>query len=180
MARAAEFAGSNDVLTASPGRVAPQELAGTLAAGDLRLAVGLALSLGCALVWTGAAARGGVRAWAPRALVAPGLLAGAFGSLRLQALNSALAEDYRATVAASWAQPEEQALEQAEAFYSSTYRDRSPVHASAQLAGLVAGSQDAFERADRTRLLGLFVAIAALLVSSTRRPRAEAARVTSS
>ena len=114
LARGAEFATANGALTVSAGRVAPQEIASTLAAGDLALALGLSLSLALALVWIGSGVREGARTWAPRALVAAGLLVATLGTLRLQALNAALAEDYRATVAAAWTQPEEQALEQAE------------------------------------------------------------------
>ena len=162
VARGAEFASANGVLTASAGRVAPQEIADTLATGDLMLAVGLAVSLAFSLVWIGVAARDGVRGWAPRAVVALGLLAATLGTLRLQALNRALADDYRATVVAAWAQPEGLALEQAEAFYSSTYTKGRPVHASVQLSGLVAGGEGEFDGASTTRLLGLLLAVAAL------------------
>ena len=93
LARGAEFATANGVLTASAGRVAPQEIASTLAAGDLVLALGLAISLALALVWIGTGAREGARTWAPRALVAVGLLVATLGTLRLQALNAALSED---------------------------------------------------------------------------------------
>jgi len=169
LARGAEFATANGVLTASAGRVAPQEIASTLAAGDLVLALGLAISLALALVWIGTGAREGARSWAPRALVAVGLLVATLGTLRLQALNAALAEDYRATVAAAWTQPEDQALEQAEAYYSATYADERPVHASVQLAGLVAGSEGAFDGASKTRLMGLLLAVAAFTTTLRRR-----------
>jgi hypothetical protein len=169
LARGAEFATANGVLTASAGRVAPQEIASTLAAGDLVLALGLGISLALALVWIGTGVREGARSWAPRALVAVGLLVATLGTLRLQALNAALAEDYRATVAAAWTQPEDQALEQAEAYYSRTYADERPVHASAQLAGLVAGSEGAFAGASKTRLMGLLLAVAAFTTTLRRR-----------
>jgi hypothetical protein len=169
LARGAEFATANGVLTASAGRVAPQEIASTLAAGDLVLALGLGVSLALALVWIGTGVREGARSWAPRALVAVGLLVATLGTLRLQALNAALAEDYRATVAAAWTQPEDQALEQAEAYYSRTYADERPVHASAQLAGLVAGSEGAFAGASKTRLMGLLLAVAAFTTTLRRR-----------
>ena len=175
LARGAEFATANGALTASAGRVAPQEIASTLAAGDLVLALGLAVSLALALVWIGSGVREGTRTWAPRALVAAGLLVATLGTLRLQALNAALAEDYRATVAAAWTQPEEQALEQAEAYYSRTYADERPVHASAQLAGLVAGSEGAFAGASKTRLMGLLLAVAAFATTLRRRPCAASA-----
>jgi hypothetical protein len=170
VARGAEFASANGVLTASAGRVAPQEIADTLATGDLILAVGLAVSLAFSLVWIGVAARDGLRGWAPRAVVALGLLAATLSTLRLQALNRALADDYRATVVAAWAQPEGQALEQAEAFYSSTYGEERPVHASVQLSGLVAGGEGEFEGASTTRLLGLLLAVAALITALRRSP----------
>ena len=169
LARGAEFATANGVLTASAGRVAPQEIASTLAAGDLVLALGLAISLALALVWIGAGAREGARTWGPRALVAVGLLVATLGTLRLQALTAALAEDYRATVAAAWTQPEDHALEQAEAYYSATYADERPVHASVQLAGLVAGSEGAFDGASKTRLMGLLLAVAAFTTTLRRR-----------
>jgi hypothetical protein len=169
LARGAEFATANGVLTASAGRVAPQEIASTLAAGDLVLALGLGISLALALVWIGTGVREGARSWAPRALVAVGLLVATLGTLRLQALNAALAEDYRATVAAAWTQPEDQALEQAEAYYSATYADERPVHASVQLAGLVAGSEGAFDGASKTRLMGLLLAVAAFTTTLRRR-----------
>ncbi|MDA0947621.1 MAG: hypothetical protein O2799_03835 [Planctomycetota bacterium] len=169
LARSAEFATANGVLTASAGRVAPQEIASTLAAGDLILALGLAVSLALALVWVGAGAREGSRTWAPRALVAAGLLVAALGTLRLQALNAALADDYRATVAAAWTQPEDQALEKAEAYYSATYADERPVHASVQLAGLVAGSEGAFDGASKARFMGLLLAVAAFTTTLRRR-----------
>lgn len=175
LARGAEFATANGVLTASAGRVAPQEIATTLASGDLILALGLAVSLALALVWIGAGAREGSRTWAPRALVATGLLVATLGTLRLQALNGALAEDYRATVAAAWAEPEAQALERADAYYSRTYADARPVHASVQLAGLVAGSEGAFAGASKTRLMGLLLAVAAFATTLRRRPCAASA-----
>ena len=175
LARGAEFATANGELTASAGRVAPQEIASTLAAGDLTLASGLAISAALALVWIGAGVREGARTWGPRAAVALGLLAATLGSLKLQALNEALAEDYSATVAGAWTQPQEKALEQAEAYYAATYSDERPVHASVQLAGLVAGNEGAFDGASRTRLMGLLLAVAAFGITFRRRPGCVAA-----
>ena len=156
-------------------KTAPQEIASTLAAGDLVLALGLAVSLALALIWIGSGVREGARTWAPRALVAVGLLVATLGTLRLQVLNSALAEDYSATVAAAWAEPEAQALERADAFYSRTYADARPVHASVQLAGLVAGSEGAFDGASKSRLMGLLLAVAAFATTLRRRPCAASA-----
>lgn len=175
LARGAYFATANGELTASAGRVAPQEIASTLAAGDQILAIGLAISAALALVWIGAGVRDGARAWGPRAVVALGLLAATLGSLKLQALNQALTEDYSATVTGAWTQPEERALEQAEAYYATTYSDERPVHASVQLAGLVAGNEGAFDGASRTRLMGLLLAVAAFGITFRRRPRRVAA-----
>lgn len=178
LARLAEFGAANSALTATPGRVAPQEIASTIAAGDLLLFLGCSVSLALALVWLGAAASRGARGMAPRAILSLGLLLAAVGSLKLQALNEALVEDYRGAVAAAWSQPEEEAVGQAEAFYEATYSLERPVHASTQLAGLVAGGEGAFDRASRTRGLGLVAMVVAGilgLAGSRRRERAEPA-----
>ncbi|MHC4895234.1 MAG: hypothetical protein ACYTFV_18225 [Planctomycetota bacterium] len=156
-------------MTSTAGRVAPQEVAATLAAGDFKLALGLGVSLALALVWLGSVIKDGARAWAPRLALVAGLLFAVSGSIHLQVLNRSLADDYRSTVVSSSTLSETEALASADAYYGTTYVDARPVHSSTQLAGLIDGGGADFEKASKARSFGLLLAIVAFTVSAGSR-----------
>jgi len=159
----------NQIVTSSPGGVAPQEVAHALATADQTLAVGLVISIAASLVWLGtnlSRERGAIMA---SSLVLAGLVTTTWGTMELRSLNSHLAHDFDHAVSAHTSLPRGEAVSRANEEYSSAYRLDGPAYSSIQMAGLTGPGESEFTFAHDVRLGGLALALLAAALGTWRR-----------